>query len=296
MTSRQLLFPNDAVTKDLFLKLPRANTPITQDGVSRTVLASAKAASNASYRVLRAGQGGGPAAVSLGHFDLCVMATLAAMLKEGSPGFTIAGVMARLGYANPHARGMLPTADAVSASLFRLITTNIEMGEVAGYGDKAWLDSVSMSPVVSARLLGEYRGASTCGEFVPPDPADPLSAAPLLLRAVQAGQVVGVSPEQMPDFSGRRVSLPQRQIALYLTVRALERKTSCKVLVESMLGDVGVSFPAGGAGRQARSRAISQVVSTLDAMSEQGAVIVGYELERECGRVRAIVLDPVHRN
>jgi len=287
--ARQLVFPADAVTRDIFLD-DRPGGAGCRDGEPRRVLASARTGSTARYSIW------GTQGAGMAFSDLLVMSAVAAIVQGSGPGparFTLADVARRLGYANPHAPGMSRTVDSVAATLRRLSGARVELSAVAGEGGRPWLGAVPPSPVVSCVPLGDYRGASTRFEAVPPDPARPLSALPLLARADEAGQVIGVAPRQMPDFSGRRVSLAQRQMAIYLTVRALGRLPRSKVLLDTLMRAGGVRFPEGGAGRQARARALRQLVRTLDAMSEQGAVIGGYELERDGGRVRAVVLQPI---
>ena len=215
----------------------------------------------------------------------------AELAQAGVLGFTSHGVLRALGYANPHAAGMSATAEAVVASVKKMASLEIEMGAARGSDGEPRLSAIPRSRLFccSASTLGASGGLT----LAPPDAKQPLSAIPLALRACECKQVIPIEPGQMPDFSGRRVSAAQRQMALYLVARALEKKTSKSVLVSTMLRDLGVSFGRGDAGRQARSRALRQLIKTLDAMAAQGAVIDGYEIESVRGRTRAIVLHPV---
>ncbi|HAM15664.1 MAG TPA: hypothetical protein DCP91_07380 [Eggerthellaceae bacterium] len=289
---RQLLLPNDAVTKSLMLRGRSHIGTEAYDGRRREVVVSGRGAVRAPFK-LRPVHAGGFDAIGgeLNHFDLLVCAALAARAQAGVLGFTSHDVLRALGYANPHAAGMSATAEAVVASVKKMASLEIEMGAARGSDGEPRLSAIPRSRLFccSASTLGASGGLT----LAPPDAKQPLSAIPLALRACECKQVIPIEPGQMPDFSGRRVSAAQRQMALYLVARALEKKTSKSVLVSTMLRDLGVSFGRGDAGRQARSRALRQLIKTLDAMAAQGAVIDGYEIESVRGRTRAIVLHPV---
>ena len=290
MPSRQLVIPADAVTRDVFLSGFDSGEGNERREISGQVLASAKTGSIADFR-MTAELGAG---MKLTFRDRVVMSSVSALLLDGANRFTLADIARALGYANPHAGGMSRTIDALTASIRRLCCIKVELEAVVGKTGKQWLKAIPLSPIVSGVPVGSYCGASTVIEILPPDAERPLSSVPLLMRADEADQIVGITQWQMPDFSGRRVSLAQRQMALYLTMRVLEQLPQRKVLLDTVFRVVGIHFADGGAGRQARHRAIRQLVETLDNMRKQGTVIDDYELELADGRIRAITLQPVN--
>ncbi|HAM14811.1 MAG TPA: hypothetical protein DCP91_02900 [Eggerthellaceae bacterium] len=290
MSSRQLVIPADAVTRNMFLSGFDSREGDEYREISGRVLASAKSGSMADFRMFaELGAGMKPT-----FLDLVVMSGVSAILLDGATRFTLADIARSLGYINPHARGMTRTIGILAASIRRLCCIKVELAAVAGKAGRQWLNAIPLSPIISCAPIGDYHEASTIIEILPPDADRPLSAVPLLMRADDAGQVIGIAQWQLPDFSGRRVSLVQRQMALYLTMRALERLPQRTVLLDTVFRVVGIRFADDGAGQQARHRAIRQLIATLDDMCERGTVIKNYELERVGGRIRAISLQPAN--
>ena len=280
-----LRFPNDAFTKSAFLGCARQGRTA---GAVEEIDVSVGYGDRGGIVIDFGGDG---RECKLHHLDLSVLAAISAIAGKGRPDVPINSILESFGYANPRAASMSGTAGLVKRSVEKMTRVHVEMPAVHASDGGLLYPGVARTPVISGELSGDALHLAC-------DRGKPTEALPFLARAQQMRQVVGVTREQMPCFSGRRVALAQRQLALYLAVRVLERHTSNTVLVETLFRSVGIDFAADGAGSRRKSRCLAQLRSTLESMAEQGAVISAYEFERARAdnSVRAIVLTPARRH
>lgn len=284
----KLLYPIDPVTKAVFLRGSGHIGPAAYGGSRFNVYVSSETC-DAGVTLDVAGNktldeiGG-----ELCHLDLCVLSAVGGIAHDGELEFSVADIMRSLGYVNPSSSYMSSTCNRMLKSVAKMTSVVVAMDAVIGRGDKLWLAQVPKTPVIKAKPLGG-RGATSSIRLLPSASDDPLSALPFLSRACNAKQVIPIDACQIPGFSGRRVSLAQRQAAIYIAVRALEKHPNYRVLLETMFRDIGVEF----GNRQMKSRFLRELRSTLEQMASEGTVIDGYEITRAVDNApKTIILGP----
>ena len=222
--------------------------------------------------------------------DLCVYGAICASAAEGKREVPMTRILTSLCYANPNTSGMKATAARVAESITKMCSLEVAMPAVHDADGVQLLKAVPRTTVITGTASKGALHLACDGA------GTPLGALPLFSRAQQMRQVIGVEPQQMPSFSGRRASLLQRQMAIYVICRALERGTGNVILMDTLLADLGVAFASSDAGYHQKGRCLKQLEATLASMAEQGTVICGYELERRPNNsVRSMSIKPARR-